>query len=250
MSISIRSTTIDNKECLIHLPRKPNGYSVLILGDRNHFVKEGNSLWKQHTVRSSVLSKLLNDGYTVFYFDQGEAHWGSNQSVELSKRLVNYVLKTEIINENIHIFAEGMGSLLAFPLLNDLNINVRSTILFNPCIYLTKQYEMEKSNRFFLKRFIQEMKEAYDIDESEVDVICKNQTNDIHCIPYDIPIRIFQAVYQGAYSPDYHVYPFLEERQKKQVDLSTTFFMPEKLMNQFSKDIIKFYKKNERKSNI
>ncbi|MCD8510195.1 MAG: hypothetical protein LRY73_10205 [Bacillus sp. (in: Bacteria)] len=152
MSISMRTTTIEEEQCLIHLPEKPNGFAILLLGDRNQFVTNTSSSWLDITPRNKFLQALLQAGYTVFYCNLSGPHWGNDRVFQVVERLVNYVLKTEILNEKIHLFAEGMGTLLAFRMLLHPYIQVRSLVLFNPCIDLEGQMEEEKNNKFFYKK--------------------------------------------------------------------------------------------------
>ena len=47
--MSITERFLLRKEpCVIYLPEKPNGFSVMLLGDYNYFIENGTSLWTQH----------------------------------------------------------------------------------------------------------------------------------------------------------------------------------------------------------
>ncbi|WP_078595291.1 hypothetical protein [Evansella clarkii] len=245
MSISLRHIKIENVECLVHLPARPNGFGVLILGDRNHYVEGGISFWQQHTARKQLLQSLVNEGYTVFYSGIGEMHWGSDKYMALTDRLIRHVLKNEILNRKIHILAEGMGALLAVRLMVRSPDSLRSVTLFNPCLDLDKHLSEEKINRFFYKRFVKELVNAYCVKEEEVKEICEKRTREMSEIPFHIPLRIFQLIYQAPYSPDVHVRPFIKERNDKQKDLATTFYMPGKTIEQFTKQLLIFLKKYE-----
>lgn len=244
MSISMRFITIEDEQCIIHLPEKPNGFAILILGDRNHFVNKTSSLWMESYPRKKFLQDLLQDGYTVFYGNLGGAHWGNDQAFQLMERLVNYVLRTEIINEKIHLYAEGMGALLAFRFLQHPFIQVRSLVLYNPCIDVKGQMEEEKTNKFFFKRMIHELEEAYGVRDEEINKVCIRHEKDRQ-YNKPTPIRIFQVIYQAPYSPDIHVRPFLMERQELKEIIATTYFMPGKTMDQFREAIVSFYRKHE-----
>ncbi|SDZ01377.1 hypothetical protein SAMN05421736_10582 [Evansella caseinilytica] len=246
MSISERYIQIGNEECLIHLPVKPNGYAILILGDRNHYIHNGSSFWMQHPVRKQLFDNLLNEGYTIFYSNQGGAHWGNERLSSITERLTKYVLKNEIVNEHIHIFAEGMGALIALRLMVNEFFQLRSVILFNPCIDIKAHYDDEKNNRFFYKRFIQEMTRAFEIEESEVEEMCIRLSMLIDEIPDEIPIRVFQAVYQAPYSPDSQARPLIRRLTEKQREVTATFFLPGKTLEQFSKPLISFFKAYEK----
>ncbi|MDQ0255422.1 hypothetical protein J2S74_002804 [Evansella vedderi] len=248
MSVSKRNTTIEGEECLIHLPARPNGYAILILGDRNHFVKESSSLWLQHPSRNDFIDGLLHAGYTVFYCDLGIAHWGNDQAFRLVERLVNYVLRNEILNKKIHLFAEGMGTLLAIRLIHHPFIHVRSLVLFNPCLDLLAHMDEEKKNRFFYKRFVKEITEAYGIDEGSIEEVCQKRKQEMDTLPATKPIRVFQVIYQAPYSPDNQIRPFLNSRKEKEQTLIATYFLPGKTIDQFIDPIIAFYKNNEKKN--
>ncbi|WP_218212198.1 hypothetical protein, partial [Pseudomonas sp. 2822-15] len=59
MSVTKRLIKIDNEECLLHLPLKPNGYAILLLGDRNHYIQGETSHWTQHPTRKELLDGLV-----------------------------------------------------------------------------------------------------------------------------------------------------------------------------------------------
>ena len=48
MSITERFFYLEKEPCVIYLPEKPNGFSVMLLGDYNYFIENGTSLWTQH----------------------------------------------------------------------------------------------------------------------------------------------------------------------------------------------------------
>ncbi|MFA9555836.1 hypothetical protein ACERII_00815 [Evansella sp. AB-rgal1] len=241
MSIKKRYIIIEEKECHIHLPVKPNGYAILILGDRNHFVNKEESLWTQHPARKMLMTFFLEKGYTIFYAEQDGAHWGNDQLFSVLERLVHHVRKTEIINEHIHIFAEGMGALLALRFLKNAHMNIRSAVLFNPCLYLSEQYELEKKNKFYYRKFIKEIRNAYGIAEKEVESLCKNQTNSIQNMVIRNPVKVFQAIYQAPYPSVNHIQLFSKKKEEIEKEVLTTFFVPGKTIDQFKKPICKFY---------
>ncbi|MBD2794739.1 alpha/beta hydrolase, partial [Xenorhabdus sp. CUL] len=55
MSITDRFFYLEKEPCVIYLPEKPNGFSVMLLGDYNYFIENGTSLWTQHAGRSYFL---------------------------------------------------------------------------------------------------------------------------------------------------------------------------------------------------
>ena len=63
------------------------------------------------------IQSLLKEGYTVFYSNLYGKNWGSEKAVKLAKRLYEHIIRSEIMNDKIHIIAEGMGALVALKLL-------------------------------------------------------------------------------------------------------------------------------------
>ncbi|UCZ51974.1 hypothetical protein LGQ02_14080 [Bacillus shivajii] len=245
MGISKRHFLIDEKDCLIHLPEKPNGFAICILGDKQQYVKRETSYWLQNHERKALLEKLLDEGYTVFYSNHEGVHWGNEDATLLSERLIQQVLKTEILNSSIHVFAEGMGVLLAMNLLNKGYLNLRSAILFNPCFHLQRHHADEKSNIFFYKKFRQEIRKAYHVHENEIEGVLEKQKETYEKWSSEVPLQIYQAVYQAPYSPDSHVRPFLEEKKDHFQSIETTFYMPGKSIDQFIKGFVRFFHKHE-----
>ncbi|MBL3233616.1 alpha/beta hydrolase, partial [Klebsiella pneumoniae] len=43
MSITERFFYLEKEPCVIYLPEKPNGFSVMLLGDYNYFIENGTS---------------------------------------------------------------------------------------------------------------------------------------------------------------------------------------------------------------
>ncbi|MBU9721806.1 MULTISPECIES: hypothetical protein [Bacillaceae] len=245
MTIKKRLITIENEECLLHLPEKPNGYAILILGDRSHYIHGEDSYWTQHPTRKELLEGFVDKGYTVFYSHQSGAHWGKADIAKVTVRLINYALKTEILNQHIHIIAEGMGALIALRLLADKNIKIRSSVFINPCISITNQLEEEEINRFFYKKMVKELIEAYNVGEEELELISNDMDKVREAINPDVPIRILQAVYQAPYSMEKQTRVFIKERKDKQKEIDTTFYLPGKTINQFIQPICFFFVKYE-----
>lgn len=42
----------DQQWCMLHYPKRPNGFAVLILGDQQHYVHENSSVWIENTGRA------------------------------------------------------------------------------------------------------------------------------------------------------------------------------------------------------
>ena len=57
---------LEKEPCVIYLPEKPNGFSVMLLGDYNYFIENGTSLWTQHAGKSYFYMVLLNKATRSF----------------------------------------------------------------------------------------------------------------------------------------------------------------------------------------
>ena len=72
------------------------------------------------------------------------------------------MIRTEIMNDKIHIIAEGMGALVALKLLHNMNESIRSIVLINPILSLQHHLELEKDRKFFYKKLVKELANAYE----------------------------------------------------------------------------------------
>lgn len=75
------------------------------------------AFWLQHYGRNQLLNMLREEGYTIFNSNLYGRHWGAEKAVTYAKQLIHFVLKQEILNQKIHILADGMGALVADELL-------------------------------------------------------------------------------------------------------------------------------------
>jgi hypothetical protein len=159
---------LDGEWNVVHMPERPNGFAIFIIGDRNHFVDGSTSFWIQNAGRYTFLDTFLKNGYTVFYSNLYGRNWGSPASVTLAKRLYHVVMKNEILNENIHLLLEGMGALTGLQLMEEMGENIRSTSMLNPCLSIEVQLQLEQENKLFYKRFVKEVMSAYGVEEDQV----------------------------------------------------------------------------------
>jgi hypothetical protein len=159
---------LEQEPCVIHLPEQPNGFGILVLGDYNYFVENGTSLWMQHAGKARLLEDLRKQGYTIFSSNLYGRHWGAEKAVRLAKRLYHVVMKKEILNEKIHIIAEGMGALVALEMMHSMPEFIRSAVMFNPCLDLHVHLNLEKEHKFFYKRLMRELQSAYEVTEDKV----------------------------------------------------------------------------------
>lgn len=159
----------DQQWCMIHYPEQPNGFAIFIIGDQQHFVNEETSFWVQHTGRAKMIEDLTNAGYIVYYSNLHGRNWGNDKSVQLSHMLYHHVIRKEILNNKIHVLAEGMGSLTAIKLIPLMKEHIRSLVLYSPCISLSTHIQQEKNRIFFYKKLLKEIQHAYKITDHEAD---------------------------------------------------------------------------------
>lgn len=235
-----RTFQIDGQWSIIYYPEQPSGFSVLIIGDRGHFVEQDSSFWLQHPGRLRILEYLKGHGYTLFSSNFYGANWGNVKSVELAMKLYLNFMKSEISNDKIHILAEGTGALVAFQLVQELGSLIRSVVLINPCLSLKLRLEKEKENKFFYKKMLHEVAVAYEMDATESETFIMNTEK----IPQlrETPLKIIHLLgIQKDQSPLYRQL----QKQNEQTDIQLTYLLPEKLYK-LPFVIHSFYKANER----
>jgi pimeloyl-ACP methyl ester carboxylesterase len=217
--------------CVMHLPKRPNGFALFILGDVSHFVDSETSLWIQHAGKKKMLHELGEYGYTIFYSHLYGANWGSEKAVKLAKQLIHYVLKSEILNNRIYILAEGMGALVALQLMDEMPEKIRAIAMLNPCLDLQAQLQYEKENKFFYKRLLQQLKQAYELEELSA------RLPSFQNIKVTVPIKFWQISGVNQYPP------FLHARKYAQfMAIPISYHLPERKY-QFAKSIDDFYKR-------
>lgn len=240
---SDRFFQIENEWNVIHLPEKPSGFGVLIIGDKNHYVDEDSSFWIQHYGRNLLLNRLKQEGYTCFYSNLYGRHWGCKEAVILAKQLYHLVLKQEILNHKIHILAEGMGALVALQLMELMPNGIRSVALINPCIDLKAQIEHEKEKKFFYNQMIRELANAYKMEPKEI----KNFSfPELQSFKSCTPVRIWQRMQGSPYSYDLHSKKYEEWRNHLKSPIQLTFHFPDNL-NRVHQMIVQYFKYHEKK---
>ncbi|MBY6036340.1 alpha/beta hydrolase [Fictibacillus nanhaiensis] len=244
MSIEKRTFQIDNQWNIIHLPQRPNGFAILIIGDCSHYVDAHTSLWKQNTERAHLIQSLKKEGYTIFYSNLYGRHWGSPKAVTLAKRLYHYVMKHEILNPRIHVIAEGMGALAALRLMEDLEECIRSSLFINPCFDLRHHFHHERQNRLFFKRLVRELSLSYNVSENEVPSL-------IDCLPpitdykAKTPAKIWHAARGVSFHFNDHSRAYEKRRLEINAPLSLSIHVPENTFNP-ARAFHKFFKENEK----
>lgn len=243
MKVNQRFFQLDQEWCIIHLPERPNGFGIFIIGDINHYADSKTSSWIQNIGRFEWLEYLRNLGYTLFYSNLYGRNWGSPEAVRLSKRLYHIVMKREILNSKIHILAEGMGALTALELLETMEDKIRSAAFVNPCLDLKAHLNHEKEHKFFYKRLLKEVAAAYGVspDEAEKEIMARKR---LSFYKSQVPVKIWQATDNEVYSSKAHSRPYEEHRKKSGLPIELSLHLSEKKMEAL-KSISSFYEKNE-----
>lgn len=238
-----RYFTIDDQWCVLHLPEKPNGFGVLVIGDVNHYVDEDTALWTQHTERQRMLATLLDEGYTVFYSHLYGRNWGSPDAVELAKQLVSVVMRKETLNEKVHLLAEGMGGLTAVRMIEDVPEYVRSAAMINPCLDLHAHLKKEQETRLFYKRLSHEIADAYHVSNDKVEETVSRAPG-LEKNRSTVPSKIWHATNRTSYGADEHSRPYEQIKQKAKAPITLTFHLPEKQFS-FGKAVSSFFRQYE-----
>ncbi|WP_226530457.1 alpha/beta hydrolase [Metabacillus niabensis] len=241
MTITERFFQIETEWNVIHLPFKPNGFGILIIGDRSDFVDETSSFWHQHYGRNQLISDLMKQGYTLFHSNLYGNHWGSPRSVTMAKQLYHLVMKKEILNQRIHLLIDGMGGLTGLQLMQEIPERIRSVAMMNPCLDLQAHLENEKEHKFFYKRLIKEISAAYGVDPkivSSLNLPTLNTTS-------TIPVRIWHKTNSTIYSPQDHSKKYEEMRNKAEHPIQLIYHLGDNLYR-INQSIIRFFKENEK----
>lgn len=241
-----RNFKLDTEWNMIHYPEKPKGFGILIIGDERHFVDETSSFWNQYKGKHALINRLNEEGYTVFYSNLYGKNWGSERAVSLAKRLYEHIIRTEIINHKIHIVAEGMGALVAIKLMEKMPENIRSSCLLNPVLSIKYHLEQEKEHKFFYKKLVKELSDAYEVDSIQVIDQIYNGRDFLEDeeVP-NIPIRIFQVLSGNrAYKQSKLLNGFSIKWKNKKALITVNYLVPEKRL-QLKEYVTKFLKDHE-----
>jgi hypothetical protein len=235
---------IEKEWCVLHIPEQPNGFAIIIVGDKNHYVTESTSAWLQSRERNAFIERLRQEGYTICYSNLFGSNWGSPKAVDLLKRLYHIVVREEIVNKKIHVLAEGMGGLAALKLQAEMKNCIRSLAMLSPCIDLKIQAEKEKEKRLFYKRFIKELAGAYYVEEREVEEkVIKGFDLEAHKII--TPIKIWHATDRVAYSVSTHSRRLEQIQENSSFPLSLSLHLYEKRFH-LGKSIVRFFENYEK----
>lgn len=236
-----RNFQIDTEWNMIHYPKQPNGFGILIIGDDRHFVDENNSYWMQNEGKKLLVEYLLNNGYTVFYSNLYRKNWGNEKAVNLAKRLYEYMIRKEILNQKIHLIAEGMGALVAIKLMNEMQGNIRSTILFNPILSLEEHLDQEKEHKFFYKKLCKEIASAFGKEEKNISIFMKERIES-KIEHSNVPVKIIQILQDGR---SYYKANVLKKRSlnwvKENIQILVSYVLPEKRVA-IPQSVVSFFK--------
>ncbi|WP_251552482.1 hydrolase [Neobacillus muris] len=221
-----RSFLMGTQWNMIFYPEKPTGFGVFVIGDERHFVEDNKSFWTQNEGKLAIINQLKSNGYTIFSSNLYGRNWGSDAAVELAEQLYNHVIRSEILNNKIHILAEGMGALTAVKLMERMKGNIRSVILLNPILSLKFHLEQEKEHKFFYKKLIRELVAAYQLDQSTIENRLIHAADTVY-LNEEIPIQIIHVLSGGR------LYNQSKQYQKilSKKDISPSFILPEKKQN-------------------
>ncbi|KAB2337197.1 hydrolase [Cytobacillus depressus] len=241
-----RNFQLDTEWNMIHYPHKPSGFGILIIGDDRHFVNEQKSFWTQNEGKAILLTKLKDEGYTIFYSNLYGKNWGSARAVRMARSLYEHIIRTEIINGKIHIIAEGMGALAALNLIEEMGTElIRTCIFINPIFSLKDHLEMEKEHKFFYNNLLKELAEAYNIDIMQVEHEVRKR-KEYFKDSLKIPMKIIYIMtdrrsYNRAKQLKNRTVKWLEE----ETQTSICYLLPEKRQG-MELQIVDFMKKNEK----
>lgn len=239
-----RNFQLDSEWNIIHYPKRPTGFGILILGDERHFVDGKNSFWLQNEGKLAIIQQLKEAGYTIFSSNLYGKNWGSEQAVNLAMRLYQHVMRTEILNDKIHILAEGMGALTAIKLLEKMNDRLRSAVFLNPILSLKHHLEQERKNKFFYKKLVRELEATYQRNFREIEAEIYGQ-NDTITINFGVPVNLIHVLSSGRSYHQASLYQFLLKQEMKEPFIKTRFIVPEK-KQQLGAMIVRFFQNYEK----
>ncbi len=239
LSMENRNFQMDTQWNIIHYPEKPTGFGILVLGDERHFVDDCKCFWTQNEGKLAIINQLKEKGYTIFSSNLYGRNWGSENAVELAERLYQHVIRNEILNNKIHVLAEGMGALVALKLMEKMKHKIRSIILLNPILSLKHHLEQEKEHKFFYKKLLRELSVAHQMEQKVLEntILSKEETIKQ---PFDCPVKIIHVL-SGAKSYNQSK---LYQQLISVSEINPTFILPEK-KQQLAIIMIKFFNSHE-----
>lgn len=230
--------------CMIHYPERPNGFAIFIIGDTPHYVNEETSFWLENKGKEMMISAFTNKGYLVYYSNLFGRNWGNDISVKHAFRLYQYIIRQEILNNKIHVLAEGMGALVAVKLIPFLKENMRSLVLISPCISLETHINQEQRRKFFYKKLLKEVQIAFQPQEEEsLEEWKKDYTTSL--VERKEGLCVFQRIDNNSYKGQTdRLKEIMEQRNKNHFPSTFHFVLSDQQMNMTNK-LISFLKEQE-----
>ena len=196
--MELRRFVLNGEPCIIHYPERPNGFAILLLANLHEFLpSQGEHYWQRQETRRKMLDAFLARGYTVYFSNCFGQHMGKEAAFKLARDLYEYVKRTEILNDRIHIIAENLGAKLALRFLENNPEALRSIVFLNPLFSLRWQGELLKEQPFVYQRFLQEVAKAYQCPEEESETLILKEPLFVtvdHC-----PYKIIHILKNGMY---------------------------------------------------
>ncbi|MGP3560427.1 hypothetical protein [Geobacillus sp. BK01] len=215
---------LDGQWCIVHVPERPNGFALFLIGDGDQFVNEQTSFWLEHPGRRQWLDDWLEQGYTVFSSHLYGRHWGSPRAVRLARQLIYSVLKSEIVNQRIYIVAEGMGALVALQLLGAMPGQIRAVAMLNPCLDVRAQLSHEREHPLMYRRMVKEIALAYEMKEEEV----PGAVPSLFLSPHDVPVTIWQLAGVSGYPSALHSRKYEQWMKTMNDRVRVVYHLPER----------------------
>lgn len=149
------------------------------------------------------------------------------------------MIRSEILNNKIHILAEGMGALAAVKLMENMKGNIRSVVLLNPILSLKHHLEQEKEHRFFYKKLLRELVAAHQVDQKTLENNIFAMEDFIN-LKFGIPVKIIHVLSGGKSYNQSKLY----QQIIANLEINPTFILPEK-KQQLGKIMVKFFNSHE-----
>lgn len=238
-----RNFRLDTEWNMIHYPDRPNGFGILILGDDRHFVDKESSFWTQNEGKRALLNELKKAGYTIFYSNLYGLHWGSQKAVDLAESLCAYIRRHEILNEKLHVLAEGMGALVALKLIQR-DAKIRSMLLINPILSLKSHLQQERERKFFYKKLLKEISFSFQMEPDEIEALFEHH-NDFPNLNGELPVKIIHVLAGSrAYRQSSLINEYCLKWKTDGLPVSVLYMVPEK-KPQMGDKAVRFFKKHE-----
>jgi hypothetical protein len=234
---------LDGEWSVVHLPERPNGFAIFIIGDRNHFVDSSTSFWIQNAGRYTFLELFLRNGYTVFYSNLYGRNWGSPSAVTLARRLCHVVMKREILNDHIHLLLEGMGALTGLELMEEMGDKIRSVSMLNPCLSLAAHLRHEQEHKLFYKRVVKEVVDAYGWQEPLIEEQI-TQLPTFESYHATIPVKIWISTDEQTYQSK-QLSRRYEQSRRERTPIQLSLHVNEKRFG-IGGSIVQFYERYEK----